>query len=136
MQYIAGFDWVKSCNQCGRCCQLYADGGLTATASEIEWWQTFRPDIARYVADGKIWMSPVSGEQLAHCPWLQKLPNQEKYTCSIYHDRPDDCKHYPVTIAEMVRDECEMLELRDLTEPRQAQKTLDALMVDSRPPAE
>jgi len=79
-------------------------------------------------------MDPVSGAQLSTCPWLQKIPDQEAYACAIYHDRPDDCRHYPVSIAEMVRDECEMIELRDLTDERQAQKVLDALMADSRPP--
>ena len=79
-------------------------------------------------------MNPETGEQLALCPWLKKLPNQNKYTCDIYFDRPDDCRYYPVSIADMVKDECEMLEARDLAKPKQAQTTLDKLMADSRPP--
>ena len=125
---------MKDCNQCGKCCTKYSDGGLSASASEIELWDVFRPEIYRYVKDGKIWMDPVTGQQIPRCPWLEKLPGQEKYTCSIYYDRPDDCKHYPVTIEQMVNDECEMLEVKDLANPRQAQKTLDKLMADSRPP--
>jgi len=39
-----------------------------------------------------------------------------------------------VTVDEMVRDDCEMLEARDLANPKQAQRTLDNLMADSRPP--
>lgn len=81
-------------------------------------------------------MNPGSGKQLELCPWLRKLPNQNKYICDIYDDRPDDCKYYPVTIEEMVRDECEMLEAQDLARPKQAQKALDRLMVESRPPCE
>jgi Fe-S-cluster containining protein len=61
------------------------------------------------------------------------LPDQNKYTCDIYHDRPEDCKHYPITIAQMVKDECEMLEVKDLANPKQAQKSLDNIMTDSRP---
>ena len=102
--------------------------------SEIEWWETYRPDIFSYVDGGKIWISPVTGKQMVRCPWLRKLPNQNKYICRIYYDRPDDCKHYPVDIDQMVRDECEMLDARDLANPKQAQKTLDNLMADSRPP--
>ena len=71
---------------------------------------------------------------MERCPWLQQLPNQNKYSCSIYHDRPDDCRYYPVDIAEMIKDECEMLEPSDLTNPKKAQRTLDNLMADSRPP--
>ena len=81
-------------------------------------------------------MDPDTGNQLELCPWLRKLPNENKYTCDIYYDRPDDCKFYPVTIEDMIKDECEMLEARDLKDPMQAQKTLDELMSDSHPPYE
>ena len=124
---------MKECNQCGKCCINYSNGGLSASASEIKFWDTFRPDIYNYVSDGKIWMDPDTGKQLELCPWLRKLPNQNKYTCDIYFDRPDDCKHYPVTIEQMIEDECEMLEERDLVKPQQAQKKLDKLMAASRP---
>ena len=123
---------MKACNQCGKCCIHYADGGLAATPEEIENWQNSNPEIYRYVNEGKIWMDPKTGEQLQTCPWLQKSPGQ-KYTCSIYLDRPDDCRHYPVTISEMIRDECEMIEAVDLHRPKFAQRKLDKLMSDSRP---
>lgn len=73
---------------------------------------------------------------MLRCPWLRKLPNRDKYICRIYNDRPEDCKQYPVSIEEMVRDECEMLDLRDLHNPKKAQRELDLLMADSRPPLE
>lgn len=126
---------MKDCNQCGKCCTNYGgNGGLSATASEIDWWETYRPEIARYVNDGNIWMNPETGAPLARCPWLRKLPNQDKYICRIYYDRPEDCRHYPVDIEQMLRDDCEMLEARDLAKPKQAQKALDYLMADCRPP--
>jgi Fe-S-cluster containining protein len=112
----------------------YGNGDLSVSKSEIEWWETFRPEIFSYVDNGKIWISPITGKQMRRCPWLRKLPNQEKYRCRIYHDRPDDCKHYPVNIEQMVVDECEMLEVRDLANPKQAQIKLDTIMSDSRPP--
>jgi len=79
-------------------------------------------------------MEPNTGKQLELCPWLRKQENQNIYTCDIYFDRPDDCKHYPVTIEQMIEDECEMIEKRDLVNPKHAQKILDKLMMDSRPP--
>jgi len=124
---------VKECNQCGKCCKNYSDGGLSATASEIEFWEIFRPNISRYVSEGSIWIDPDSGERFKRCPWLRQLPNQGKYVCDIYYDRPDDCKHYPVTIDQMMKDECEMLETKDLDNSEQAQSVLDKLMTDSRP---
>ena len=58
---------------------MYGNGGLSATDSEIDWWDNYRPDIASYVSGGKIWISPVTGKQMVRCPWLRKLPNQEEY---------------------------------------------------------
>ena len=127
---------MKECNQCGKCCENYSDGGLSATQDEIEFWEIFRPHIYDFVSEGKIWIDPNTGKQIKRCPWLRQLPNQGKYVCDIYYDRPDDCKHYPVTIEQMVKDDCEMLEVRDLANPKQAQSVLDKLMADSRPSAE
>ena len=125
---------MKDCNQCGKCCINYSDGGLSATEEEIDYWENFRPEISAYVKAGKIWMDPSTGKQLQRCPWLRQLPNQNKYSCDIYYDRPDDCKHYPVTIVQMIKDDCEMLDEQDLKNHIQAQKKLDVLMIDSRPP--
>jgi Fe-S-cluster containining protein len=125
---------VKECNQCGKCCTKYGNGGLSASDIEIDWWETNRPDIASYIGGGKLWISPITGKQMLRCPWLRKLPGQEKYICRIYYDRPDDCKQYPVDIDQMLRDGCEMLDARDLNDPKKAQRSLDILMSDSRPP--
>lgn len=119
---------MKNCNQCGKCCTQYSDGGLSATEEEIEFWSVFRPNIAEYVFRGNIWMDPKTGQQLTVCPWLKKLPGEEKYACDIYFDRPDDCKLYPVTIEQMVADECEMLDEGDLKHPKLAQRQLDKIM--------
>tara|TARA_R110002074_G_scaffold377572_2_gene555087 strand:- start:209 stop:595 length:387 start_codon:yes stop_codon:yes gene_type:complete len=127
---------MKDCNQCGKCCVKYSNGGLSVSKSEIALWEIFNPDIYQFVSDGKIWIDPKTGKQIEQCPWLRKIPNQKKYTCDIYYDRPDDCKFYPVTIEQMEKDECEMLDVQDLEKPKQAQIKLDKLMEDSRPPCE
>lgn len=110
------------------------DGGLSAAESDISWWEIFRPDIYAYSKNGEIWFDPATGERLTRCPWLETLPDNQGFSCRIYHDRPEDCKHYPTSIAEMVRDECEMIEVKDLQHPHKAQHDLDKLMIDSRPP--
>ncbi len=106
---------------------------MSVSEDEIELWETFRPDIARYVQRGEIWIDPDKGVQLDRCPWLRREPNQDKYSCAIYFDRPDDCKFYPVTITQMIEDECEMLEVKDLSNQKSAQIRLDKIMLDSRP---
>ena len=124
---------MKDCNQCGKCCIKYGDGGIEASVVDIEMWEIFRPHIHQYVKKDKLWFSPETGEQLTQCPFLEKMPNQHsseqvKYNCAIYEDRPEDCRDYPSNISEMIRDECEMIEIIDLTHPKQAQLTLNKLM--------
>ncbi len=130
---------MKQCNQCGKCCLKYGDEGLSASAEDIEGWELFNPDIAAHVVNGEIWMDPVSGQRLKHCPWLEETPHGSgdgriEYGCRIYKDRPEDCRHYPTSISEMISDGCEMIEVRDLQAPERAQQELDELMADSRPP--
>ena len=128
---------MKQCNSCGKCCIKYSNGGLSASKFEIEYWEVFRPEIAKYVNDGKIWVDPGTGKNIDLCPWLTVVSDegseQLRVTCDIYLDRPEDCIIYPVTIAEMINDGCEMLESKDIKNPKQAQKDLDVLMADSRP---
>ena len=126
---------MKDCNQCGKCCIKYGDGALSATVQEIEMWELFQPHIYQYVQGDEIWFCPDTEVQLNRCPFLEveTYQDKQKYTCSIYQSRPEDCRHYPSNIAEMVRDECEMIEVKDLDNIKKAQSVLDDLMQDSRP---
>jgi len=132
---------VKDCNQCGKCCIKYGADSLFATEEEIEMWRLFQPDIHQYTKDGEIWFSPETGARLSHCPFLEvesskntrKDKDKDRYTCSIYLNRPEDCRHYPTNISEMIRDECEMIEVEDLSSLKRAQAALDEIMKDSRP---
>ena len=128
---------MQDCNSCGKCCVKYSNGDLSASDQDIDMWELFKPDIAAYVKKGLIWFSPKSGKQLSLCPFLRetenpKEPTKTHYTCDIYYDRPEDCRFYPVTIKQMINDECEMLQEGDLLNPSQAQKDLDHLLSDSR----
>jgi Fe-S-cluster containining protein len=128
---------MKDCNQCGKCCIKYGGGDLNATQEEIDLWELFNPDIFAYVKNNQIWHNPQSGEKLAQCPFLSIAPkanphDKSKYTCSIYLDRPEDCRHYPSLISEMIQDECEMIETIDLQNQKKAQIKLNVLMQDSR----
>jgi len=83
-------------------------------------------------------MAPNTHEPLELCPWLKKEPasspnsSKVRYSCEIYFDRPDDCRYYPSTLSEMMLDECEMIEPKDIRNPKQAQKALEFIMADSR----
>ena len=130
---------MKDCNQCGKCCIKYGGGDLAVTQEEIDLWEIFNPEIFDFVKNNEIWFDPKSGLKLTRCPFLDIAPKKSPaapnlYTCSIYLDRPEDCRHYPSLIPEMVRDECEMIEISDLQNIKKAQITLDKIMEDSRPP--
>lgn len=116
---------MQACNSCGKCCIKYSNGGLTASAGDLELWASLRPDIDRYVRDGKIWMDPTTGQQIELCPWLNKSPNSSVYTCDIYFDRPEDCRVYPARVSDMLADGCEMLDPSDERDLVSAQQTLE-----------
>lgn len=129
---------MKDCNSCGKCCIKYSHGDLSASDDDLDMWRLFKPDIAEYVKDGLIWFSPENGKLLSLCPFLTETrlpasPDKVSYTCDIYYDRPEDCRFYPVTVKQMINDECEMLEADDLVDPKKAQQDLDKLLADSRP---
>lgn len=89
-------------------------------ASELDLltWTIFRPDILDYAdTPGDLWVSPVTGNTMKRCPWLRKLPHQEKYICRIHGFRPEVCQDYPVDIEQMISIDCEMLEAGDLDKP-------------------
>ena len=115
---------MKACNSCGKCCIKYSNGDLSASEQDLALWESLRPEIYRYVRDGKIWMNPATGEQIELCPWLRRAPDQLQFSCAIYFDRPEDCRVYPATVADMVKDDCEMLEPRDLTDLPRAESEL------------
>ena len=124
---------MKPCTQCGKCCINYSDGGLTASDSDLDFWELYRPDIFEYVKNDELWFDPKTKKNLSLCPFLNKTENN-LYTCDIYQNRPEECRFYPVTIEQMVQDECEMLEPNDLKNTKKAQIKVDMLMQDSRPP--
>lgn len=126
---------MKACNSCGKCCIKYSNGGLSASQSDIDLWESLRPDISTYVHDGKIWMDPNTGKQIELCPWLRAEPihgaAKPVYTCAIYFDRPEDCRVYPANVDEMLNDDCEMLEPRDLLDLKKAQQEFELKYKDN-----
>ena len=96
-------------------------------------WELFRPDIHQYVKNEELWFDPNSGARLDRCPWLIQVPESQVYHCEIYEDRPEDCRHYPSRIDEMIRDQCQMIEVKDIENLKHAQRDLDKIMASSRP---
>lgn len=116
---------MKACNSCGKCCIKYGHDALSASDEDLAIWESIKPNIFRYTRDGNLWVDPVSGHKLTLCPWLRKAPNQVNYTCAIYFERPEDCRVYPANVQEMLNDQCEMLEAKDLANLKHAQAVFE-----------
>ena len=113
---------MRACTGCGKCCVKYGAGAGLGCATDNDIARlSVRPDISVYIHPslGDLWISPVTGEETARCPWLRKLPGRQLYKCRIHDVRPDICRDYPVNIQQMIEDECEMLEPGDHQKSRQ-----------------
>ncbi len=97
-----------TCKQCGHCC-LNLTGAFNACATEEDirrWQENHRSDILEWVdviyLDEEhqvydIWVDPRTGDDVARCPWLRKLPGKKKYKCSIQDMKPEHCRNYPLS---------------------------------------
>ena len=97
----AGFQ----CKQCGYCCREIS-GAFQTCASEADirrWQEADRDDILAWVVSmalgdqfvHDLWIDPETGEDATGCPWLQKMPGQNRYICRIQDLKPDHCRNYP-----------------------------------------
>lgn len=102
--------WVETdmtgfaCIQCGHCCRTlnFHDG---CTVADYQRWQDLkRTDILDWVGTVRyhgqviacrIWIMPGTNQYARICPWLKKLPDRNRYLCSIYDMRPTICRQYP-----------------------------------------
>lgn len=94
------------CKQCGNCCLNLPDAYQTSVGDEdVKMWEREgRDDILEWVCSMSIggghyihdiWISPKTDGDVWRCPWLRKLPNQDKYICRIHNLKPKYCKNYP-----------------------------------------
>jgi Fe-S-cluster containining protein len=93
-----------ACRQCGHCCRNldYYD---QLTEADVNRWQEWgRKDILSKVRSVKqeggtfayrMWERPGSGVPGKPCPWLHKIPTQNRWQCRIHEVRPEICRQYP-----------------------------------------
>jgi Fe-S-cluster containining protein len=90
------------CKQCGHCF-LNLGFEIFATEGDIALWEeNGRDEILEWVVEVApevydIWMHPLTGDYVSRCPWLRKLPRQDKYICRIQGMKPEICRNYPVS---------------------------------------
>lgn len=89
------------CKQCGHCCLNLGAYQSNATEADIAMWEECgREDILEWVDEigagiYDIWINPRTKDDVNRCPWLRKLPRQDKYICRIHDVKPEICRNYP-----------------------------------------
>ena len=96
------------CKQCGNCCLDLNDAFQTSVSDEdvkmwkrekrfdiLEWVHSMHLGGGHYIHD--IWINPKTGRDVWRCPWLRKLPKQDKYICRIHDVKPEYCRKYPIS---------------------------------------
>ena len=113
---------MRACTHCGKCCFKYEGDNWLGSATEADMllWLIRAPEVLDYVGGNRcdLWVNPETGKEMQRCPWLDKLPSQEKYECQIHDVRPEVCRDYPIDFDQMIDLDCEMLEAGDLDKPR------------------
>jgi Fe-S-cluster containining protein len=95
-----------ACRQCGRCCRTL-DYHNEITAGDVATWQRAgRHDILDWVGVFKnndredvyrIWIKPGTREFAGTCPFLEKVPHENRRVCRIHDVKPRICRQYPVS---------------------------------------
>ena len=103
------------CNQCGQCC-LSLDYQDQLKEKDVRRWQKLkRSDILEWVGvfkrndekkDYRIWMTPGTRQLAEKCPFLQKEPTENKWTCRIHDVKPGICRQYPVSRKHAIMTGC------------------------------
>lgn len=95
-----------ACRQCGRCCQTL-DYHQEVSEEDVRRWQAAgRTDILAWVgrtrrADGRcryrVWTTPGTQRLAATCPFLTRVPRENRWVCAIHRAKPVICRNYPVS---------------------------------------
>jgi Fe-S-cluster containining protein len=90
--YPEGF----KCIQCGACCRSF----IPVTRQDVmRWVVEGRDDILEHISTRELFIYPVSGDELARCPFLKKQLQADVYIyiCSIHDTKPEACAGYPTS---------------------------------------
>lgn len=94
------------CRQCGQCCQNLDYRAEVKAADVARWRELERFDILQWVGEFKtenretvyrIWTMPGTRQFAETCPFLTKIPNENRRICSIHDVKPEICRNYPVS---------------------------------------
>jgi Fe-S-cluster containining protein len=104
------------CTRCGKCClnDSYMSTLSIDRTDVARWRKQGRADILQYVwsitpAVHDAWVKP-DGSECTRCPFVRKDAGAATYKCRIYDMRPQVCRDYPSSYAQMEFVGCEIID--------------------------
>jgi len=95
-----------SCRQCGRCCTFLDYHNELTEEDVVRWEKLGRTDILKWVrgieqkgreSGYRIWTVPGTTGLADRCPFLKKIPSENRWECLIHDVKPAICRQYPLT---------------------------------------
>jgi len=95
-----------SCRQCGRCCTSLDYHNELTEEDMVRWEKSGRTDILKWVRvieqkgrerAYRIWTVPGTTGLADRCPFLKKIPSENRWECLIHDVKPAICRQYPLT---------------------------------------
>ena len=94
------------CRQCGQCCTSLDYHDEIIREDVVRWEKLGRTDILQWVRgverEGlerayRIWTVPGTTRLAESCPFLKKIPSENRWECLIHDVKPAICRQYPLT---------------------------------------
>jgi Fe-S-cluster containining protein len=94
------------CRQCGQCCTSLDYHDEIIREDVVQWENLGRTDILQWVRgverEGlerayRIWTVPGTTRLAESCPFLKKIPSENRWECLIHDVKPAICRQYPLT---------------------------------------
>ncbi len=104
-----------SCRQCGQCCRTLDYHHEVTQADLSRWKAQERDDILKWVEITprgeappalRIWVSRKTGKIAEACPFLEKIPTNNRWRCRIHNVKPRICRQYPISRKHAVMTGC------------------------------
>ena len=104
-----------TCRQCGKCCRTLDYHNEVTSDDVARWKQAGRSEILEWVgtfqkngreAVYRIWIKPGTREFAETCPFLQKMPHENRWICRIHNVKPQICRQYPVSRKHAIMTGC------------------------------
>jgi Fe-S-cluster containining protein len=103
------------CRKCGHCCRFLEYHNEVTTEDVAIWKRSGRNDILKWVheircegqpEEYQAWVVPETQKESETCPFIEKKPSTEQWTCRIHDAKPTICRQYPLNHKHAIMTGC------------------------------